>query len=143
MKENKETWLKTLKLALSGGLAFWAVNFLISLTPIAAWYRTALSISYNPMLIESLVGGLIIGCGVGYFLLRFFDKIPTKNSIIKSIILSFIVLLIIEALTTFLSLDNFSVDLLVGAGINVLRFLCLGVVIGYFYGRLYRAPSNI
>ena len=141
MTESKEIWMKTLKLAVAGGLAFWAVNFLISLTPIAAEYRTALSISYNPMLVESLVGGLIIGCGVSYFLLRFSDKIPTKNSIQKSVVLSFIALGIIEAFTTFVNVSNFSIDLLVGAGINVLRFLALGIVIGYLCNRLYRAPS--
>jgi len=143
MTGSKDIWMKTLKLAVAGGLSFWVVNFLISLTPIAAWYRSALSISYNPMLVESLVGGLIIGCSVSYFLLRFFEKIPTKNSILKSVILSLIALAIIEAFTTMLNLSNFSVDLLVGAGINVLRFLGLGIVIGYLNNSLYRAPSTI
>jgi len=42
----------------------------------------AFSISYLPLaLVEALVGGLIIGCFVSYFLLRFFEKIPTKNPI--------------------------------------------------------------
>ena len=143
MTGSKEIRIRTLKLAVGGGLAFWVVNFLISRTPIAAEYRTALSISYYPMLVESLVGGLIIGCSVSYFLLRFFEKIPTKNSILKSVILSFIALVIIEAFTTLLNLSSFSVDLLVGAGINVLRFLALGVAIGYLHNRLYRAPLTI
>jgi hypothetical protein len=143
MTGSKEIRMKTIKLAVAGGLAFWAVNFLISLTPIAAAYRTTLSISYNPMLVESLVGGLIIACGVSYFLLRFFDKIPTKNSILKSVILTFIALVIIEAFTTIFNLGNFSVVLLVGAGINVLRFLALGIVIGYLYDRLWSVPSTI
>lgn len=48
-------------LAIAGGLAFWLANFAISRSPIAAEYRAALSISYFPMLLESLIGGLIIG----------------------------------------------------------------------------------
>jgi hypothetical protein len=44
---------KLFKLAIGGGVAFWAANFAISRTPIAAEYRAALSISYLPMLVES------------------------------------------------------------------------------------------
>jgi NhaP-type Na+/H+ and K+/H+ antiporter len=69
-------------------MAFWVVNLAISLTPIAAESRAALSISYFPMLLEALLGGLIIGFCVSYFLLRFFDKIPTENPILKSVTLS-------------------------------------------------------
>ena len=39
---------KLFKLTIVGGAAFWATNFAISLTPIAAEYRAALSISYLP-----------------------------------------------------------------------------------------------
>ena len=85
---------KLYKLTIGGGVAFWAANFAISLTPIAAEYRAALSISYLPMIVESLIGGLIIGFCVSYFLLRLFDKIPTKNPILKSVVLSFIAFVI-------------------------------------------------
>src|SRR5512136_1522889 len=94
MNGSKGIWRMVLVLAAVGGLAFWLANFAISRTPIAAEYRAALSISYFPMLFESLLGGLIIGFCVSYFLLRFFDKIPTQNPILKSVILSFIVLII-------------------------------------------------
>ena len=90
MIRSKEIWRKALVPAIAGGLGFWIANFAISRTPIAAEYRAALSISYIPMLLESLLGGLIIGLCVSYLLLRFFDKIPTKNPILKSVILSFI-----------------------------------------------------
>ena len=127
---------RALGLAVAGGVAFWVTNFLISLTPIAAKYRAALSISYLPMVLaESLLGGLVIGFCVGYFLLRFFEKIPTKNPILKSVILNFVALLIIETFTALLNLRNSSVYLLIGAGINVPRFLALGIVIGYMYDR--------
>jgi hypothetical protein len=136
-ESGEQFYKKALELAVAGGVAFWATNFLISLTPIAAEYRAALSISYLPMvLVESLLGGLVIGFLVSYFLLHFFDKIPTKSPIAKSVILSFVVLVIIETFTTLVNPSNLSVYFLVGAGINVPRFLALGIVIGYVYTRL-------
>jgi hypothetical protein len=129
---------KLIKLTVAGGVAFWIVDFAISLSPIAAEYMAAFSISSLPMaLVEALVGGLIIACCVSYFLLRFFDKIPTKNTILKSVILSFVALVIIEAFSTFVNLGNASVYILVGAGMNVPRILALGIAIGYLYKRLY------
>jgi multisubunit Na+/H+ antiporter MnhE subunit len=59
-------------------------------------------------LAEALVGGLIIGCCVSYFLLRFFDKIPTKKPILKALILSFIAMAMIEALSTLVDPNNAS-----------------------------------
>jgi hypothetical protein len=47
------------RLAIAGASAFWIVNLLISLTPVAADYRSALSIRYVPMLIEAALGGLL------------------------------------------------------------------------------------
>lgn len=128
-------------LAVVGGLGFWVANFAISLTPIAAEYRAALSISYLPMLLEALLGGLMIGFCVSYLLLRFFDKMPTKNSVLKSIILSFIVLLIvtilIEVPAKFLTTTSDALHyFLIGAMFNVIRILALGIVIGYLYDKL-------
>ena len=60
MKNSKGIWKKAFVLTLVGGLAFWLANFAISRTPIAAEYRAAMSISYYPMLLESLIGGLVI-----------------------------------------------------------------------------------
>ncbi len=71
MPKIQKFWRKVLALAVVGGLGFWVANFGISLTPIAAEYRNALSISYFPMLLEALLGGLMIGFCVSYFLLRF------------------------------------------------------------------------
>ena len=88
MKHSKGILKKVLVLTLVGGLAFWLANFAISRTAIAADYRAALSISYFPMLLEALVGGLIIGLWVSYFLIGFYDRIPTKDPILKSVILS-------------------------------------------------------
>ena len=140
---------KLYKLTIGGGVALWAVNFAISRTPIAAEYRAALSISYFPMLLESLLGGLIIGFCVSYFLLRLFDKIPTKNPILKSVILSFIVLIIVTILLQgpagLLTPSDALRYFLIGTMFNVLRILALGIVIGYLYKRLYKGlnPSVI
>ncbi len=77
---SHEFYKKLFKLTGAGGAAFWITDFVISVSPIAAKYRAAFSISNLPMaLVEALVGGLMIGCYVSYFLLRFFDRIPTKK----------------------------------------------------------------
>jgi hypothetical protein len=141
MTQSKEIWRKALVLAIAGGLGFWVANFAISRTPIAAEYRAALSISYLPMLLECLLGGLVIGFCVSYFLLRFFDKIPTRNPMLKSIILSFIVLIIvtilIEVPASFLTTTSDALRyFLIGGMFNVLRILALGIVIGYLYDKL-------
>jgi hypothetical protein len=134
---SHEFYKKLYKLTVAGGVAFWAADFAISLSPIAAEYRAAFSISYLPMaLVEALVGGLIIGCCVSYFLLRFFDKIPTKNPILKALILSFVAMVIIEVLSTLVNPNNASVYLLIDTGMNVPRFLALGIVVGHLYDKL-------
>ena len=143
MSQSKEMTI----LAVAGGLGFWVVNFAISLTPIAAEYRAALSISYYPMLLEALLGGLIIGCCVGYSLLRFFDKLPTKNPILKSVILSFIVLIVVTVLievpAKFLAptIDAMRY-FLIGTTFNVIRIPALGIVIGYLYRWLNRSERK-
>jgi hypothetical protein len=142
MKNSKGIWKNTFMLTLVGGLVFWLANFAISRTPIAAEYRAAMSISYYPMLLESLIGGLIIGLWVSYPLLRFFDKIPVKDPILKSIILSSIVLVIITILlggpSSFFSTNNVLRYFIIGTVFNVIRILALGIAIGYACKRQYR-----
>ena len=133
---------KALILAIVGGLAFWAATIAISLLPIAAEYRAAESISNIQMVwVGSLPAGMIIGCLVSFSLLRFFDKIPTKHPILKSVILSFIALVIatilLEVPSHFLTPNSDPMRyFLIGALFNVLRILALGIVIGYLYKRL-------
>ena len=128
---------RLLLLAAAGGAAFWIIDFVISVSPIAAKYRAAFSISYLPMaLVEALVGGLVIGGFVSYFLLRFFEKIPTQNPILKALILSFVAMLMIEVLSTLVNPSNASVYLLIDTGMNVPRFLALGIVVGHLYEKL-------
>jgi hypothetical protein len=135
-----EFYKKLYKLTVGGGVAFWAITIAFSLLPVAAEFRAALSISYiQVVLVESLLGGMIIACCVSYFLLRFFDKIPTKNPILKSVILSFVALFIVLILVQVAASrtsDALNV-FLIGAVLNVPRFLFLGIVIGYLYKRLY------
>jgi hypothetical protein len=104
-----------------------------------AEFRAALSMSYILYaLVEPLLGGMIIVCCLSYFLLRFFDKIPTKNPIPKSVILSFValgivfILLGVAASRTSDALHIF----LIGVTFNIPRFLFVGIVIGYLYDRL-------
>ncbi len=128
-------------LAVGGAAGFWLVNFVISLTPLAAEYRAALSIAYLPMLLEALLGGLIIGMCVSFCLLRFFDRIPANSPMAKSLVLASIGVVVAT-----LALDvpaKFMTGLsdpvryfLMGTVINGLRFMALGAVVGYLYGRL-------
>lgn len=131
----KETFL----LALVGGAAFWLANFAISRTPIAAEYRAAMSISYYPMLLESLIGGLIIGLWVSYPILRFFDKIPGKDPIRKSVLISSLVLVIVTIVlggpSSFYATNNVLRYFIIGTIFNAIRITALGLAIGYVYKR--------
>jgi hypothetical protein len=142
MKNLKGIWKKAFMLTLVGGLVFWLANFAISLTAIAAEYRAAMSISYFPMLLESLVGGLIIGLWVSYPLLRFFDRIPVKDPILKSFFLSSIVLVIVTILlggpSSFYATSNVLRYFIIGTVFNVIRITTLVIAIGYVCKRQYR-----
>jgi hypothetical protein len=134
---SHEFYKKLCRLAGAGGAAFWITDFAISVSPIAAEYRAAFSISYLPMaLVEALVGSLMIGGCVSYFLLRFFEKIPTQNPILKALILSFVAMFMIEVLSTLVNPSNASVYLLIDTGMNMPRFLALGIVVGHLYDKL-------
>jgi CBS-domain-containing membrane protein len=137
-QKSHEFSKKLIKLTIAGGLAFWIVDFAISISPISAEYMAAFSISSLPLaLVEALVGGMTIACFVSYFLLRFFNKIPTKNPILKALILSFAAIVVIEVLSTFGNPSNAYVYLLVDTVMNIPRILALGIVIGYLYKKLY------
>lgn len=135
MNNSKGIWKKAIVLTLVGGLAFWLTNFAISRTAIAAEYRAAMSISYYPMLLESLIGGLIIGLWVSFPLLRFYERIPAKSPILKSILLSSIVLVIVTILlggpSSFFATNNVVRYFIIGTVFNVIRITALGIAIGY------------
>jgi hypothetical protein len=135
MINKKGILKKVLVLTLVGGLAFWLANFAISRTAIAADYRDAMSISYYPMLLESLIGGLIIGLWVGYPLLRFFDRIPGQDPILKSVLLSSLVLVIVTIVlggpSSFLATNDVLRYFIISTVFNVIRITALGIAIGY------------
>jgi hypothetical protein len=142
-------YMKALILTIGGGLVFWATTIATSLLPIAAEYRAAFSNwSIQTVWIDSLLVGMIIGCCVSYFLLHFFDKIPTRDPILKSVILSFIALVIaiilIDVPRSFLlpGPSDALYYFLIGVMFNAARFLFLGLVIGYLYKSLYKGSNH-
>ena len=141
MTPTKRNWRTIFLLTLSGGVAFWVANFCISITPFAAGYRAALHISYVPMLIEALAGGLILGFCISYFLIRFFDRLPARSPILKSLLISSIVLVIVTLLFEvpakfFTPINDPLLWFLSALLINVIRLTALGLAIGYMYGKL-------
>ena len=143
MTQSKGIWRKVVILAVMGGLAFWATSIAISLLPIAAEYRVT-RWSAQTVWVGSLPAGMVIGFLVSFSLLRFFDKIPAKNPILKSVILSFIALVIatilIEVPASFTT-SNVPYYFLFGTMLNVPRFLALGIVIGYLYKIIYKGSD--
>ena len=133
---SREFSKKLLVLAAAGGAAFWITDCVIAVSPIAAKYKAAFSISSLPVaLAEALVGGLVIALCVSFFLLRFFDRVPGKKSIFKALILSFFVMVIIEVISALGNPANASIYLLLDTGMNAPRFLALGLVIGYSFDK--------
>ena len=147
MNTNKKNvrmagFLNLSKLTIGGGVVFWLTTIAISLLPIAAVYRTSFSkASIQTVWVASLPAGLIMGYCVSYSLFHFDNKIPTKNLILKSVIISLITLVIATILTliphSFLGQSNVLYYILIGIMLDLPRFLFLGIVIGYLYKRLY------
>lgn len=132
---SRRTWGRVLRLSVAGGLAFWVVNLAISLTPIAAEYRSALSIAYLPMLLEALLGGLLIGLAVTYCLLRFTAAIPGRSPVQKAGLLSLLALVLVTILLEvpakfFTPTPHAMRYFLIGTAFNVLRIFALGFVVG-------------
>lgn len=129
------SWGRTARLAITGGLGFWVANLAISLTPVAAWYRTALSIAYLPMLLEALAGGLVLGVVVAGAVARFGDRIPPANPFFKAVTVSLVILLavtlVVDLPAKLLTARPDAVLLLAtGVAIDAIRILALGAAIG-------------
>jgi hypothetical protein len=130
---------KLLMLAAAGGAAFWITDFVIAVSPITTEYKAAFSISSLPVaLAEALVGGLVIALCVGFCLLRFYDRIPSKKPIFKALILSFFIMVMIEGFSALGNPSHASVYLLLDTGMNAPRFFALGLVIGYLFNKINR-----
>jgi hypothetical protein len=143
MAQSRDIWRKIVVLAVVGGLAFWAISIATSLVPITVDYRAA-RWSAETVWVGSLPAGMIIGFLMSFVLVRFFDKIPTKNPIVKALILSIIALVIgailLEAPSSFGTSDALYYFLF-GTMLNVPRFLLVGIVIGYLYKKLYKGSN--
>lgn len=123
------------RLAGAGALGFWVANLAISLTPIAAEYRHALSIPYVPMLVEALLGGFVIALGVTWTVVRHPDALPAGSAMVKSLLASLIALIavtvVIEVPSKLLLNPGGSLRyFVVGAAFNAVRILALGLAIG-------------
>lgn len=133
---SREFSKKLLMLAAMGGVAFWIMDFLIAVSPIAAAYKAAFSISSLPVaLVEAFVGGMLIALCVSFFLLRFSDRIPGKKPIFKAVFLSFFIMILIEGLSALGNPAHTSDYLLLDTGMNAPRFIALGLVIGNFFNK--------
>jgi hypothetical protein len=133
-------------LTIGGGAVFWVTTIAISLLPLAAEYRSAFSkANIQTVWFASLPAGLMIGFCVSYSLLRFFDKIPTKDPILRSVIISLIALVMMTILNLvphgFLGQRDILHYFLIGIMLDAPRFLLLGIVIGCLYRRLCKASD--
>jgi hypothetical protein len=142
------SWRVSAVLALGGGLAFWLANFAISLTPLAAEYRVALSIPYIPMLGGALIGGVALGFCVSYALVRLAARIPVKSPVLAGMVLSLVALtvvtLIVDLPAKLLTPTNDPVRYLVIAALfNAVRILALGATTGGLYRRWARAQASV
>ncbi len=132
-----------------GGVVFWGATIATSVLPLAAEYRATFSNwSIQTVWIASLPVGMIISCCVTYSLLRLFEKIPTRDPILKSVILSFVALvfaiIVIDVPRSFLPPGSRDAlyYFLIGVMFNAVRFILLGSAIGYLYKRLYGSTRS-
>jgi hypothetical protein len=121
--------------AIAGAAAFWLANLVISLTPAAAAYRSALSIRYVPMLIEAAVGGVVIAGAVAFLLTRFAGRFPGGGIVGKALLLALGALALLTVLLEVPAKLRSDVPdaghwLLVATVFNTIRILALGVSIG-------------
>jgi hypothetical protein len=128
-------WGRAIRPTLAGGLAFWVANLAISLTPVAAAYRVALSIPYWPMTVAALAGGLLIAGCVSGLLLAVHHRLPGGNSIVRGMLLSLMAMGVIEAFSIMVDMDHLSIFHVIGVAMNVPRFVALGVAIGWLFDR--------
>lgn len=121
--------------AVAGAVAFWSANLVISLTPIAADYRSAISVAYVPMLVEAAIGGLLIASVVAWVLVRYPQRVPGTGPLSRALWLSTAALVLVTVFVEVPSKLASGVPdpghwLLVATVFNVIRVLALGVAIG-------------
>ncbi len=132
VRRTRGSWVA---LAVAGAAAFWLANLVISVTPVAADYRRAVSIGYEPMLVEAAVGGLVLASVLALLLVRHPSKVPGSSLLGKSLLLGATALVVltigIEVPSKLASrLDDPAHWLLVATVFNLVRLLALAVTIG-------------
>ncbi len=120
---------------MAGAVAFWSANLVISLTPIAAAYRSAMSIAYVPMLVEAAIGGLLLAIAVALVLVRYPRRFPGNQPLSRALWLSAAALVLLTVLVEVPSKLRSGVSdpghwLLVATVFNVIRVLALGLAVG-------------
>ncbi len=131
------------RLTLAGGAAFWIIDFGMAVSPIAAEYKAAFSISSLPVaLVEALVGGLIIACCTSYFLIRFYKRIPGKRTLVKAMILSLAAMLLVETLSTLADPSRAFTCMVIDTAMNLPRFIAMGIAIGFRYTQINKGKHS-
>jgi hypothetical protein len=116
-------------------VAFWLANLVISLTAVAAAYRSALSIAHVPMLVEAAAGGLVVAGAVAFVLTRFPERVPGGGPLRKALLLALGALVLLTVLLEVPAKMRSGVAdsgrwLLVATAFNTIRILTLGLSIG-------------
>jgi len=119
----------------AGAAAFWSANFVISLTPVAGAYRSAMSIHYLPMLVEAAAGGLVVASAVALVLVRYPERVPGAGPLRKALLLSAGSLVLLTLFVEVPSkLGSGVADpghwLIVATVFNAIRVLALGLASG-------------
>jgi hypothetical protein len=127
----KRSWKPTL----IGGTVFWLLGLATALLPIPHEFGIFSGSLSGTGLVALLLGALFVALWVSFYFIYFFDKIPTQNPVLKSVIVSFLGLLIIGFLGIFLNLKNPASFYLYDLAVNGPRTLALGVAVGYSYQR--------
>jgi len=127
-------------LTLGGALAFWAATVAFSLLPIAAEFRHAFSISYGEgVLVGPPLGGIAIAFVISWFLLRFSSKVPARDPLLMSLLLSCVALgaaIVMLRLAAMGAGGDPMRAFLIWATLNVPRFIALGVAVGCLHRKL-------
>jgi hypothetical protein len=126
------------KPALAGVLAFLAVRVATHII----FPNPPSPIKLGPLLdTGTLFLCAIVSFSVSYYLIRYYDRLPFTNPIMKSIILSTLALVILGALSALAAGNSFyfMVYLFYGAA----DFTATGVVVGFVYARTYGPQSPV
>ncbi len=122
-------------LTVTGAAAFWSANLLISLTPTAAAYRSALSTRYLPMLLQAAVGGLVLAGVVALILVRLGARVPGGGPVRRAMFLAACALAVVTVVVELPAKLGADVDepgrwLVVATVIDTIRILPLGLTVG-------------